>query len=757
MFCDLIKNLREKIDDDQIKKSNKPTRFINVEKLENWVRVKDVLSNRSKNFLLLSKYCSEKDLTPKINCFLNDLKNVSKDTLVLPISEHLRVNNTSIEQTLNNIVTLDFKNFETDKNFRVYILTYRMQSALKDLLKTDPRLQEYVWFLDLQEHDAEYTLTILPIKYSTKIKGNNLYGYKDYLAYWEDNPAKPIILHTDNAKYYKDNIYNDNVVVLTTAYDILKYHDFISVNIQKNYGTDVNWEKLLEDIEKHQSLLSYLIKHFSVYKFNQHELLSYWNRTITDYEKWLIWLWLKIEKCSPYLEYCISKTASWDVFIKEIINSIFDFDPNDSNYWPIYDERKAILKILGVQTLNQSFWDKWNTIKKGKGFYYLTDNTIKEKEEIIINCEIIQKSKEPELIFKKIWPDVLTYLYSSGTGYLDIDNYLLEYRKNKLSNCFPQDFIEKVNSIGIEKGIWWKLGMESRNKLIDDIYDGNSYVFYIDALGAEFISFINNVLDEEHSSIYHNSQIAYSEIPTITELNQDFIKNKSYEPRISDLDVLKHNGEYPSYIYKEFDIIRDVLKKAISKLETYEKIIITSDHGSSRGFALSKGITVKAENDVKGERDGRYCIDNTTTYESRFPCCIDKGEYHVFANYDRFSVSGTTKNENHGGAALEEVLVPVITLSNKPFKDSIKIIDFDNIAKILLGKAHISFKLDKEVVSLTAVVFDKRYICVKENERWYFDADIETQKDYIAQIYSDKLIGEFKYSVQKGIKTIQDF
>ncbi|MBU1180500.1 hypothetical protein KJ885_06160, partial [Patescibacteria group bacterium] len=70
---------------------------------------------------------------------------------------------------------------------------------------------------------------------------------------------------------------------------------------------------------------------------------------------------------------------------------------------------------------------------------------------------------------------------------------------------------------------------------------------------------------------------------------------------------------YPNYICKEFDIIRSVLNRAISKLEFYEKVIITADHGSSRGFVLSKGKTIKADNNIKGERDGRYCIDKSTT------------------------------------------------------------------------------------------------------------------------------------------------
>lgn len=756
MVINSVNKLTSIIEADLAKKSDRQIRFINIERMDTWVRVKDILASYSPNHVLLSKYCGDKDLTPKTLRLIADLKKVTTNTIVLPLSEHLRINNTGADQLISTIVSLEHELDTIDSNFRIYFPMYRMRSRLQKIIQLDSRIENYIWFLDFEEHDDDYTLTILPRTYTTKIEGNNLDGYRDYLSYWEDNPCKPIILHTDNAVYYKNNVYNDNVIVLTTAYDILQYHKILDSSVHEEYGDESKWDAILRKVENHTTLVSYLKKYFSIPVFNSDELIMRWNKQNDEFGKWLIWLWLKTENGREYLKHCVSKCSKWTEFISSCINSIFDYMPSSPSYWRIYSERKDLLNKLDIKILSNDFWNLWAALPSNKGLYYLTDITQKEKEEIIRNINEIQKLKDNDLVLENVYPDVKAYISSYSSNYADIDEYFDIYRKQKLTNTFTDTFVEKVDTIGKEKGLWWKIGMKSRNSLVDEVYDTNSHIFYVDALGAEFFWFIVYLLEKEHGSVFFDVKITFAELPTITECNKEFIANRNAEPRIPDLDKVKHDGSYPGYICTEFEIIRDVISKAISKLGVYEKIIITADHGSSRGFVLAKGKTVKADNGVIGERDGRYCVDDKTTYESRHPCCLDIDKYHVLANYDRFSVSGAAKNENHGGASLEEVLVPVIVLSRQPLKGKVSIIDYDNSIKPTNGKAHVTFKLDKEIDSVTAVILGQRYVCSKENDRWYFDANIETRVEYTAQIIHDGVIGEFKYIVQKGIKSKQD-
>ena len=255
---------------------------------------------------------------------------------------------------------------------------------------------------------------------------------------------------------------------------------------------------------------------------------------------------------------------------------------------------------------------------------------------------------------------------------------------------------------------------------------------------------------------FTTQKIGFAELPTITDFNKEFVMNRNSEPRIADLDKAVHFGSYPNYISQELQIIRDTVNKAISKLGEYEKIIITADHGASRGVVVAKGKSEKAVDEAKVESDGRYCFHHSMVYEDKFPYCIDAGDYHVMTNYDRFSISGASKNENHGGATLEEVLVSVIVISNNPLFVKAKVIDSDTNIKPANGIAHVTFKLNMEAGNVVVMVTGERYICSKENGRYAFNAKVTGAVEYSAQVISDGQISEFKYSVQTGIKKKMD-
>ena len=753
-----MEQLKVTVEEDLVKKSARHIRFINVERMDVWVEVKDFIAGLCSrdNHVLLSKYCSDVDLTPKTMRLIADLKKISANTIVLPLSEHIRINNSVADQLLNNIINLDYAMGNADDEFRVYFPMYRMKSTLEKILKHDPRLEGSIWFLDLAECDDDYSLTILPKVYTTKIRGNNLEGYKSYLSYWESNPCKPIILHTDNAVYYRNNVYNDNVTVLITAYDILQYHKIVDISIEEAYGAERDWSAVLRGIDNQTNLTGYLKKYFGLNVFNIDELIGRFYKEKTDFGKWLTWLWLKLENCTPYLKHVLSNSNKWPELIPMVINSIFDFSVTATNYWSIYNERKDLMNKLQVKILPSPFWDKWSALPANKDICYLSDTTANERSEIISNSNEIFKLKGGEDILKRIYPDLFAYLSVHSSGFLQIDDYFMEYRKNKITNSFSDSFVEKVNSIGNEKGIWWKLGMKSRNSIVDEVYNKDTYIFYLDAFGAEFCPYIMYLLDKEHGSVYCDSKLGFAELPTITYCNKEFVSNRNSEPRIPDLDEVKHFGTYPSYISEELRIIRDTIDKAVSKLETYEKVIITSDHGASRGFVVAKGKSEKALNDAKVERNGRYCIDNIAIYEGNIPYCIDAGDYHVMTNYDRFSISGATKNENHGGATLEEVLVTVVILSRKPLFQKATIVDSDTNIKPSNGIAHVTFKFDIEVENVVAIVMGERYICLKENERYGFNVPIAGPTEYTAQVICNEQINEFRYIVQKGIKSKMD-
>ena len=60
-------------------------------------------------------------------------------------------------------------------------------------------------------------------------------------------------------------------------------------------------------------------------------------------------------------------------------------------------------------------------------------------------------------------------------------------------------------------------------------------------------------------------------------------------------------------------------------------------------------------------KNGRFA-DVVKVDEKIFPTTLEYDDKIIFADYSRFIQKGATGSEIHGGATLEEILVPVITI-----------------------------------------------------------------------------------------------
>lgn len=168
--------------------------------------------------------------------------------------------------------------------------------------------------------------------------------------------------------------------------------------------------------------------------------------------------------------------------------------------------------------------------------------------------------------------------------------------------------------------------------------------------------------------------IAYVELPTITSINKGFFEKwagskKEKEPR---LDEIKHKeeggyfyrpGQAPVHLASELEVIRKSIDRAATELamHTCKTFVIASDHGASR-LAVIHHQEEKYDTDTKGEHSGRCCKEFA---DADLPQAICENGYLVLADYGRFKNSRAANVEVHGGASLEEVIVPIITLSLK--------------------------------------------------------------------------------------------
>ena len=742
MLVESFQKFAKYVADDAKQKNRKIIRFINVENLDLWVHVKNHLIEKCPKCVMLSKYCAENDLIPNIDLLLKDLKNIDCNTILLPLSEYVRINNDTTQYIVSKIMSLEFVNDVQDDNIRLYVPVYKMKVSLSEFIKADDRLQENIIFLE-QASDDDYSLTIISKDISIKIKGNNITGLQKYFKYWEDRPNKPIILHTNNAKYYKDSIFADNVKVLVTAFDIIKYHNLVNKSIYEEWGQDWQWKQLLTILKDVENIESIFEKVFKTNKYNPVLLLSKWG-DLNDFEKWLVWLWTKLDAKEGYLFHVIQSSSNSSDFFPSLIERILDMDYKGKDYKKLFVQRKEMLKLLNFEKLSPNFWTKYNELSSEERLYRLTDSTTREKNEFILLLDKIGISTKSKEVIKKAYPDLYAYLNDFIFANNKLTQYFAKYKISKLTNYYSEEFVSKVRDIAEQKGTWWN--MKTRSNLVSENYNDKALVFWVDCLSIDSLGFIQAILKDRYKNIFASFNVGYVSLPTITEINKDFLTNRKFKEYRA-LDELKHKGEYPEYIANEIDMILDIVKKATAELENYDKVIITSDHGSSRGAVLYKGATYKAKDTAQVKRHGRYCEDKHK-YENEIASCIDDGDYHIFASYEHFSTSGYIKGEIHGGATLEEVLVPVIILSKTCIEEKVNIELLTPELKQQDGV--VKFRVNKTFDVLYAVVDLKSYKCYQEGDYWCFKPEFDKKEEYTANITSKGNIGEINYKVIKG-------
>lgn len=744
-----IEQLKEFLETDKNRNDLSPVRYINVETLDMWVKLKTFLIDICSEIIFLSVFCEQNDTTPNLKQMMNRLRKTNKNTLVVPLSEHLRVNNEIAKSTLEKILKMDYLNYEFQNNFKIYIPIYRMKSLLKSLPGDDIRYNNSFLFLEASS-DIDYALTIIQNSLDVKIAGNEIFGYKKYLSYWEQNPDKPIILHTSNAIHYANVVFADDVKVIVNAFDLLKYHYNLKESIKRQWGNDNQWYELAKRFKVGQNIDTTLLDILSVTKYDQNTLLSNWKK-YSDLEKWALWLLIKIRAKSDYIGLVINNCSCFDNFENSMCCTIIDLLSHEK-YNEFYIERKKLIEIMQLNNFTVDFYTRLNGLNPFDRIKCLTDITEKEKKSILLSLQRINIDNSVLELLKTIYNDLYLYLQISECGSDIFEEYFSKYKICKIQDSYNDDFAFLVNEIAKNKGVWWTL--DSRNYIVDTKYSEGSLIYYIDALGLEYLPILKSIFESRGLSI--DIQVGYCNIPSITELNNDFTVNRRVEKEF-ELDHRKHEkADYPLNILNELELIKKFADRAIRYLDENKKVIITTDHGSSRLAVIAKKATIKANDTATVLRHGRYCVDDKQSYGYVYECCIDKDQYHVFANHDRFSISGAALGEVHGGATLEEVLVPVITIQadNNEIKEQVKIeILTPEIKQTVSGKIIVKFKLNKKFDKVVAVVQGKRYVCKYSNNCWSFEPEIGKADRYTANIVSNETLGSFEYKIKKGISS----
>lgn len=738
---------------------------VNVNSIENYEYISSQYTELQK--IRLSSFAKGDNYPSWTQC-LGEIKNKQNTTLVCGFSQHMGI---LPERDWSNILSEILQIVPSSSvPHGIIFLFYGMKYYLEQMVRNDIRLKEKIFFLNNEQEDHPPSTIFIPVTLRLGSSESVIEGYANYLFEAEENPATPKIIQTGFVSpTYPSLPYQ--IKCLSSAYAYLIERKELK-NIPESSGEKTDWEKLLRNCDN-KTVPDYLSKISAGKSIN--DLFSLFGNESDKHKKWHLWLEMKhcVSSSSlsqksekDYLTHVLSKSNSPEDFIKSYFDEIMTILHDDSIYKPWYSERKiGLAKTLSNEkSIFSEFIVKVSLIEDM--IYYLTDIEVKEKELLIKYLSKVDDIDFKILsILELVYPDLASYLknytFDSTVANAELfTKYFQEYKIQKVTNTLRPDFLTWVDNLAeVNSRPYYRL--PTRSAILDtlDLKESCVYVF-IDCLGAEFLRFIQDYFEKAELSCYIYPAVA--NVPTKTEFNTEFKGEYAPLHEKHEIDKIIHDGietssldkeKLPYYIIEELEQLKKYLEDILYLAAEYQKVIVLSDHGSSRLCVLNyinrynETIKVKAKS-VKT----RYCLSPEEKLSD--PHLFVQSDHYAWANYNRFSISGGPLWEIHGGATIEEIVIPIIEISRHKGNYTVNC-QTPLVKPKPLQPPTIIFYLTPNARGIKLEIEGTMYECESQNDT---DWLCNLHEDFKAGTYSANVkllgnkIGSFEFTVERGMK-----
>lgn len=612
------------------------------------------------SLIRVSDFCTKEDKFPSIDDLIyffrtSDVDYRDNKFVVVGLGEYLALK--GAETAITELLRL--KN-TTLGNARVVLLIRGVPTQAIRIATEDTRMKE-------QQRVFISDKPLSNIRITNVIHGDGFVkqkGMKNLLNALEEGKSEDIV--TSTMLMLNDSLFP--ITLLSSSFDV--FNRIIPASgLKELNGTESFWASLLNDLKSANNDIDSVFEKYGIDDAITDDIYS--SLTSTEYKNWLVFLYLLLKKeyiHNNYLRQVLDKTDHVEDLKSNILNHIINYTHKDPAFSQLYSERKKIVKCFPEEEV--ASFIRANDIDPNESIYRLTDNTEIERKTTVRWIATHGMSDAIQYVY----PDLNDYLGKYIFSGTPIDNllteYFDEYKKQKVLNHINPSFLQKVKD-NAESLSYAKL--QTRNNAIMNITNKNdAFLYWIDALGVEYLSYFVALAHKRGLSI--SISIARSDLPTITEINKQFFEQWSGAKKYKEdeLDNIKHkekggyfftNDETPIHIVSELKIIEKAIGTAATELAMHrcKSFVIASDHGASRLAVINKQ-EIPYDTDTKGEHSGRCC----KFFEGcDVPYKIPENGYIVLSDYGRFRKSRAANVEVHGGASLEEIVVPIITLTLK--------------------------------------------------------------------------------------------
>lgn len=460
--------------------------------------------------------------------------------------------------------------------------------------------------------------------------------------------------------------------------ELLRAFPVLKGDLEESWGTKEDWERFAQEWKECLSWGALAEKHFGI-DAHFSAILEREYKQADAYETWLYWLLLKVQGASEdaYLSYALGKSRHWQDLWEHIFLSLSSLSFQMREFEKYCEGRKRLLEGQPIPATWVSEYQDAIAQKGRDAIWYLFAGTAWE-EKMLFQCLADYDYTKEEVmgVLKTHFPDLFAYMKSfTFTMHQKVPERLVplltkyfdDYKWQKLMNHLTPDFKAQVNTLA-EHRVYNQFPI--RSLALSQMKKENTMMYFVDALGVEYLSYISEKC--KTYGLLLSIQVVHGELPSITSQNTEFMNPGV--TNIKDLDELKHESQtynyekqkIPLHLVAELKAIDGVLQTIRDGLLTKEmkSAIIISDHGATR-LAVLNDEEYGAEfivGESKGQHSGRCC---QVEEDPGIPFAAYENGYAVLANYMRFKGSRKADVEVHGGATLEETLVPLLQISLK--------------------------------------------------------------------------------------------
>ncbi len=703
------------------------------------------------DFVPMSDFCNNDDKMPDVDGLLTYIKdldvNAKRNKIVVTgLGEFLALFGS--DEATRTLSRLKDHNVGEAK----VVLLLRGLASLIAGMQTDPRFDgRRCSVLDKAECDLSFTLAAPSVGLLA------LSGFKAMLAELENGRSGSVVVNTavnlDNAIF--------TVYQISNAFEGIKFLTR-GFALERSCGSDARWAELLTELNQSNSSLDEVFEKYDL--GNNLESDFYARIAGSDYRNWLYFICLKSKADTlqnRYLRFALDKTGRFEDFAGNVLNAIIDIPHKDKWFSSFYRERKALVEKFPESDIADFVVNNRQVVSES--IYKLTDGTRPEREEIIAWLSKNGMVQQIDGIYPVLAAYLKKYIFKCPELADLLTEYFEEYKRQKLFNHLEPEFLEKVDELARSRKF---NRLPTRNEIMDSVDTSDTLLYWLDALGVEYLGLIEALAQKRGLSVRVN--IARAELPTITAINKDFFDAWQGCKKKNDmLDKTKHkdaggytftNNELPIHLAKELDIIIEMIDKAATELALRHciRFLIVSDHGASR-LAVLRRKEEKYDTDTIGKHSGR-CCELFQPYD--LPFAAEENGCLILADYGRFKGSRAANVEVHGGASLEEVVVPVIELSLKDENVKVELVDEVVIVDFRTG-TEIKLFFNTPMQDVLVVLNGKSYSASQIDENHYSVKLPDTKRagDYSAEVYEgDNLVGKILIKAQsKSGKVNDDF